>query len=967
MGPKQQTRSSKFTMLGSVKYSDVSCPLSVNPVTGSYRTQVPTGIDVLGRISHLTKQFESGKRIKVERASSIAATELHDLWIYGLNIYPLSVNAISVKILKSVEDKNKLLRYPMKQRVSESWITSCKEFNKSHQAGFDIRTNAKERIRNLVNEFGVKMTDEEERLHEDNCKLKSCSCDDNVIRKCSQCPRQVFVSAKICERWKKCQERKEKIQQGQVKLMRVAELEKKNHVLVNTDEALQNLNNECIEQNTESKARTNDTNESKTDLNNQILPQFPYLPLRNGRKSLNSNLMLAFTHILATYKVSESDLEGICVDIANMVFGQKWIKSSDNEYNEDDSDYESDEELSKMKIVKPSVHKTQALHETQQPPKKKRRVRKDLTYVFPSRQTRRKWLKDGSLLNLRHVANKVMGKDDNQIITFGFDDTKKSAGHHLYDVKTNNITINSPSMHRQTYTTGYLENISHTGKDQAVSINHTLQLLSVLANKTGNVEDKLTVDDIKENIDFWMCDRSGDGSVALDQLEIKEDKRIKCCAHTILCIDESIDTYIASIEAAVGRDKLIGASIGLKAVQSKSSIVTLGLIELCKGLSPSHAILPYSLYMRYKQWRTENNLEAKSFKGFQSNRFGRTSQMAELFLKHKADLITFFNEVVDEKSNLLIQAMDTYIKSDWFELGCTIYSAFNGEIIQPLCDILGIDESSKIYPEDRNWSGVRRFYVEKLQKLDDMSKITSNMCNKDKLIARCSLKIKENLQSQLNQMDFLKENADQTISNPKLTFAPLTNSGCESKFAQLDVKLKVCGGAASLDTISDKQIVSYNKYLLTIKESAEKEFKWARTSDQAKSALALQKEFLNLVQITKSLAMESKRQAKEKLNQTILKLLALCQQHGGPITENNIQIMDHLSEKQLISEVSYLKKVLNANIKLKTRVKDPENNKWKFIPQTVQELKNSIRSVVKPDKEACPDMNCLLDGVLKTT
>ena len=57
-------------------------------------------------------------------------------------------------------------------------------------------------------------------------------------------------------------------------------------------------------------------------------------------------------------------------------------------------------------------------------------------------------------------------------------------------------------MIHQTHTTGYLENISHTGKGQAVSINHTLQLLSVLANKTGNIEDKFTVDDVKEYVHF---------------------------------------------------------------------------------------------------------------------------------------------------------------------------------------------------------------------------------------------------------------------------------------------------------------------------------------------------------------------------------------------------------------------------------------------------------------------------------
>ena len=106
-----------------------------------------------------------------------------------------------------------------------------------------------------------------------------------------------------------------------------------------------------------------------------------------------------------------------------------------------------------------------------------------------------------------------------------------------------------------TYTTGFVENFSHTGKDQADSINHTLILLSVLANEKGNIEDKFSIDDIKDRIHFGcVIDQE---MVALDQLEIKEDKRLKCCAHTILCVDECIDTFIGSVEATVEETNLL--------------------------------------------------------------------------------------------------------------------------------------------------------------------------------------------------------------------------------------------------------------------------------------------------------------------------------------------------------------------------------------------------------------------------
>ena len=216
-------------------------------------------------------------------------------------------------------------------------------------------------------------------------------------------------------------------------------------------------------------------------------------------------------------------------------------------------------------------------------------MKPDLTYVFPSRETRRKWLKEGALLNLRFVADKIVHKENNQIVTWRFDDTKKSAGHRLYDVKTNNITINGPNMKRESYTTGFTENISHSGQDQGASINQTLQILSVLA--TENNEDQVSVEEIKESIDFWMTDRSTDCSVALDELEVCDEKRLKCCAHTSLCVDESIDSFLKNIESTVGRDKLIGSEIGLKAIQSKHSIVTLSLIALCKGRFPLAFIL----------------------------------------------------------------------------------------------------------------------------------------------------------------------------------------------------------------------------------------------------------------------------------------------------------------------------------------------------------------------------------------
>ena len=98
-------------------------------------------------------------------------------------------------------------------------------------------------------------------------------------------------------------------------------------------------------------------------------------------------------------------------------------------------------------------------------------------------------------------------------------------------------------------------------------------------------------------------------------------------------------------------------------------------------LSPSHAALSYSLYNQYKTWRKENNLSHEEFKGFSSNRFGRTSFLASLYLEHQADLRRFFADCIDENSNLLVAALSGYFESEWFTVGCKVRFFHYSDII----------------------------------------------------------------------------------------------------------------------------------------------------------------------------------------------------------------------------------------------------------------------------------------------
>ena len=115
-------------------------------------------------------------------------------------------------------------------------------------------------------------------------------------------------------------------------------------------------------------------------------------------------------------------------------------------------------------------------------------------------------------------------------------------------------------------------------------------------------------------------------------------------------------------------------------------------------------------------------------------------------------------------------------------------------------------------------------------------------------------------------MIFFKDEVDEETVE-KMEHAPLTNSGCESRMAQLDVRVKFSGGSAPIDTLSDKQIVAVNKFLLCNdmdKENAENHFKWASTSAEAKTALEMQKVFLAQVNITKALSFKAKQLAKQR-------------------------------------------------------------------------------------------------------
>ena len=180
-------------------------------------------------------------------------------------------------------------------------------------------------------------------------------------------------------------------------------------------------------------------------------------------------------------------------------------------------------------------------------------------------------------------------------------------------------------------------------------------------------------------------------------------------------------------------------------------------------------------------------------------------------------------------------------------------------------------------------------------------------------------------------------------------------------------RVKYSGGSAPVHTISDKQVVAQNKYFLSsdfdTADKTEEQFKWAQTSAEAKLATDLQRQFLEQVREVKMVAVKAKESVKFRKFATTMKTLELVNQYWGPVTADCLQHLDTLTEEQIISEVKYLKLTVAPDLKLKKRMKDPNNNRFKFVKLPREQLIRSIQGVVKPEAESGSDLDVLLAGV----
>ena len=610
--------------------------------------QVPTGKEVMGRMMYLTsKEVQQTINYSVDSAADQITKELQDLMIYNLNIYPLNFKNIKKKVLSDYVEFKKLSNYPRSKRSGQTYQSSCQKLVSKLETGYDIKTNDLDRQEDLAKYHGVKYGEAEIILYEDNVKVKTCLCDQNSVTKCQECPRQVFAEQSIDKDWLESEKEKREEIAKELKAkeksdQEIAELFKKVDSSTiplaaepdmpeapSSDDVFISpipLSTFDSPASVSTRLRSSSPSSISSCSSPSNSTSFPKIPVRFGRKTMNPKVMIAAVHVSSKYDISLSTTVKIFADIMNMVVGQEWTIGSETE--------DENAELSENDIV-----------DVENPAKKPRKIEEDLTYRFPSRQTLAAWLKDAAILNLKFMGDVISNKEEGTVVTWGTDDTVKKAGHKVFDSKSNHITVKGSNNEKQTFTTGFDPNLSHTGQDSAFSINTKLKMLAVLCSST--------VEEMKGHVNFWMGDRADDFTKAFELLGIQSGRVLRCSAHITIGADAAVNKVFKLFENTVGIQNLITLNAGQAAFINNNSVFTMAIHALSKLLSYSHATLPYSLCVMYKKWRKSECKDNLDFEDFSSNRFGRTATLAKRFLQHRDDLIQFFDQCVDEHANKL--------------------------------------------------------------------------------------------------------------------------------------------------------------------------------------------------------------------------------------------------------------------------------------------------------------------------
>lgn len=341
-------------------------------------------------------------------------------------------------------------------------------------------------------------------------------------------------------------------------------------------------------------------------------------------------------------------------------------------------------------------------------------------------------------------------------------------------------------------------------------------------------------------------------------------------------------------------------------------------------------------------------------------------------MEHQAHIQVFFDSIVDISSNKLVLAVCTFIQNEWFTRCAEIYRMMGNIITFPLMKFLGIDETvlSAVPHEKSNWTGVKGFFEHKLTVLKNMMKVhrEGESSGLEKLEALVMEEVIDSVQRQLSEVEYLWQDEHVGIDGEALKHAPLTNLECESEFAKLNKRIRISGGSTSVTTPSCRNVVSMNGLLVDFsfesKTDSERKqsWKWTRCSEEVLRVKKLEADFLAIVKVTKKLVLMKREDIKKRKTQKTMHQIDIWKQHGGPATPNSLDILEHLTKKSAIGEVSYLRLTIAPDIRQMRRVTAAEG-RYRMEKFGLDELKTSNRNVLKPESCVTMDLNNFLNDV----
>ena len=282
-------------------------------------------------------------------------------------------------------------------KKDDKWTEKAKNFNDAMCAhAYDIRTKKIDFQRSLEAETGVKITDEDENFYLYNCY-------GDCVAICAPTVPKAWTRKKKREETRNLFAERKTMEIDELRDAVSLSYQPDVEDTIDHDQDDHDVHDEPFiptkviptTPTISRQTRSNPVTPSSASHDDKAeLKYFPDVKIRTGRRTLNEALVRCIVQCLSEFKVSHADISGIIVRSANMIFGQNWQISSDENLDEDDEANHSDDHSGGENTATKSTTLI-----------RKRKSVGDLTYIFPSKGCISMYLQDAYLLNMKHVAS----------------------------------------------------------------------------------------------------------------------------------------------------------------------------------------------------------------------------------------------------------------------------------------------------------------------------------------------------------------------------------------------------------------------------------------------------------------------------------------------------------------------------------------------------------------------------------